>query len=525
MGFVLVCLTIPTTMNIEYHIKSCTVKSIETTCQSAVLQLWCLLVLVTTLVWKPSKAEARLWWQGIGFDGKIFTRHIQKHPETMRFPLFFWPMTCRGIRWYSYLTSYGIRTDTTLFGDEDDWILRIKEKWSKPKPWWLWRYPKAWWVLWGTHKSMSQLQAVPATAASSEVAPVTRFLFFYSSARNGGETHRDPPEPCGGWGWVGWEAPARYLRTLRLDPQRKKHKTHESDRKSIFMGLNRGSKKIGWPSCSFSWRPESCQDLFWGLMSSKDQVLDGPCCNEKGMMNVFLRPWQVGGSAFGYVCLTCIRIALGRYMNKVDISREWIFVQYIYIYTHAHYNDHQDLPWMIWKQPWKIGSPGYWWINVPYLQFIYSSFLGATFAFVTYSFCSNFFVVPIAWKTYFFRSTLPGWWFGCHFWHFPIYWVAVIIPIDELHHFSGRGGYTGPPTSLDETDISPGRSTSTLHAPSPHGCPEVLGGEWRTSEATASTSRSATGATSPATSPIFFVQLFFCSGFHHRKWMKVDEHG
>ena len=61
MGFVLVCLTIPTTMNIEYHIKSCTVKSIETTCQSAVLQLWCLLVLVTTLVWKPSKAEARLW--------------------------------------------------------------------------------------------------------------------------------------------------------------------------------------------------------------------------------------------------------------------------------------------------------------------------------------------------------------------------------------------------------------------------------------------------------------------------------
>ena len=49
-----------------------------------------------------------------------------------------------------------------------------------------------------THKSMSQLQAVPATAASSEVAPVTRFLFFYSSARNGGETHRDPPEPCGG---------------------------------------------------------------------------------------------------------------------------------------------------------------------------------------------------------------------------------------------------------------------------------------------------------------------------------------
>ena len=29
---------------------------------------------------------------------------------------------------------------------------------------------------------------------------------------------------------------------------------------------------------------------------------------------------------------------------------------------------------------------------------------------------------------------------------FPIYWVAIIIPIDELHHFSGRGG-PGPPTS------------------------------------------------------------------------------
>ena len=27
---------------------------------------------------------------------------------------------------------------------------------------------------------------------------------------------------------------------------------------------------------------------------------------------------------------------------------------------------------------------------------------------------------------------IAGWWFGCHFWHFPIYWVAIIIPIDEL---------------------------------------------------------------------------------------------
>ena len=28
--------------------------------------------------------------------------------------------------------------------------------------------------------------------------------------------------------------------------------------------------------------------------------------------------------------------------------------------------------------------------------------------------------------------------------YFPIYWVAVIIPIDELHHFSGWGGWPWP---------------------------------------------------------------------------------
>ena len=34
------------------------------------------------------------------------------------------------------------------------------------------------------------------------------------------------------------------------------------------------------------------------------------------------------------------------------------------------------------------------------------------------------------------KDTSTGWWFGCHFLNFPIYWVSVIIPIDEVHHFS-----------------------------------------------------------------------------------------
>ena len=35
-----------------------------------------------------------------------------------------------------------------------------------------------------------------------------------------------------------------------------------------------------------------------------------------------------------------------------------------------------------------------------------------------------------------------GWWLGCHqFGIFPYeYWVAVIIPIDEVHHIFQRGG-------------------------------------------------------------------------------------
>ena len=32
---------------------------------------------------------------------------------------------------------------------------------------------------------------------------------------------------------------------------------------------------------------------------------------------------------------------------------------------------------------------------------------------------------------------ISGWWFGCHQCYFPIYWVAIIIPIDEVIFFRG----------------------------------------------------------------------------------------
>ena len=35
---------------------------------------------------------------------------------------------------------------------------------------------------------------------------------------------------------------------------------------------------------------------------------------------------------------------------------------------------------------------------------------------------------------------ISGWWFGCHFWHFPINIGNVIIPIDV--HILQRGGPT-----------------------------------------------------------------------------------
>ena len=46
----------------------------------------------------------------------------------------------------------------------------------------------------------------------------------------------------------------------------------------------------------------------------------------------------------------------------------------------------------------------------------------------------------------------PGWWFGCHLDYFPTYWVAIIIPIDELLFF--RGVVKKPPTSNNNDDMN-----------------------------------------------------------------------
>ena len=44
-----------------------------------------------------------------------------------------------------------------------------------------------------------------------------------------------------------------------------------------------------------------------------------------------------------------------------------------------------------------------------------------------------------------------GWWFGCHQFYFPIYWVAVIIPIDEVIFF--RGVAQPPKNRVDQCII------------------------------------------------------------------------
>ena len=51
----------------------------------------------------------------------------------------------------------------------------------------------------------------------------------------------------------------------------------------------------------------------------------------------------------------------------------------------------------------------------------------------------------LAWLSSFNDPHPPtGWWFGGHQFYFPIYWVAIIIPIDELIFFRG---VAQPPTS------------------------------------------------------------------------------
>ena len=37
----------------------------------------------------------------------------------------------------------------------------------------------------------------------------------------------------------------------------------------------------------------------------------------------------------------------------------------------------------------------------------------------------------------FVRMNNTGWWFGCHFWNFPINIGFLIIPIDEIIFFRG----------------------------------------------------------------------------------------
>ena len=52
-----------------------------------------------------------------------------------------------------------------------------------------------------------------------------------------------------------------------------------------------------------------------------------------------------------------------------------------------------------------------------------------------------------------------GWWFGCHFWHFPINIGNFIIPIDV--HIFQRGSYHQPvlifyqATQLQKHDLGP----------------------------------------------------------------------
>ena len=50
---------------------------------------------------------------------------------------------------------------------------------------------------------------------------------------------------------------------------------------------------------------------------------------------------------------------------------------------------------------------------------------------------------PTGRNTSMWKKNKPGWWFGCHQIYFPIYWVSIIIPIDELIFFRG---VAQPPT-------------------------------------------------------------------------------
>ena len=54
------------------------------------------------------------------------------------------------------------------------------------------------------------------------------------------------------------------------------------------------------------------------------------------------------------------------------------------------------------------------------------------------------------------KSTIPGWWFGCHQFYFPINIGLLIIPID--FHIFKRGGQTTN-QQLKEADTQPSQSS------------------------------------------------------------------
>ena len=52
-------------------------------------------------------------------------------------------------------------------------------------------------------------------------------------------------------------------------------------------------------------------------------------------------------------------------------------------------------------------------------------------------------------------SILPGWWFGCHFWHFPIH-IGFLSSSQLTDHIFQRGGEK-PPTSFESSPTNVSR--------------------------------------------------------------------
>ena len=99
-------------------------------------------------------------------------------------------------------------------------------------------------------------------------------------------------------------------------------------------------------------------------------------------------------------------------------------------YIEHLYSDSPILEW-VWKSP-----P----VTPKMLRYLVQWFADVARRCVSWVSCHN---LPHI-TQHFLRFT--GWWFGCHFWHFPINIGLPIIPIDELIFFRG---VAQPPTSLD----------------------------------------------------------------------------